>query len=303
MPKVHEVLNAMIREQGTNTSRLAKQTKMSRNTVARALAGQPSRKSTIEDLARALGTTRMQIEARAAGPEPMDDATRTERLRRLGLVRISPALPSQVWVNYQIVSQRYGVPIQTLLDAAPVIFALVAEHSLARRRARVDAIAEALEALGPYSARSLEHLNDFRGGRRRIEEALGAEQTSIARRNLDGIHANPDEDDEVPTLFADYLNQMAEEAGAAEHFDFDGAVNTMFGYCPVFEDDWQGVTGSDARAAFALHRRYVMLRDVPDELAWTADEPAERRDARMAFLAARVPDETWAEHLAELEAI
>src|SRR4051795_4682243 len=92
--------------------------------------GEPSRKRA-QWLADALGTTVGKL-----CQDPEDDAASEARSRDLGYVQIRPLLSPDVVRNYRLVTYHYGVSSTDLIDAAPWMFALLAEMSLADRKQR-----------------------------------------------------------------------------------------------------------------------------------------------------------------------
>lgn len=85
-------------------------------------------------LAEALHTT---IEA--LREDPADNAGEIS-LRDQGYVQIRPWLSPDVITSYKLVRHHYGVSIRNLINAAPWMFTLLAETSLAKRKVSFTAM-------------------------------------------------------------------------------------------------------------------------------------------------------------------
>lgn len=296
---IGETISSLMAERGENRTTLARKTGLSRNTISAILTGRPARKVNLDLIAKALGRAgREELERLASGPSELTDEEKRHRAQRIGIVRGVLNLKSNTWLNVQIVSQRFNVSPTFLFEAAPICFALLAELSLSRRRARLVGLREQLQGIvGLY------HLDQMVIGRDRIEDALSDEARSIAQRDLDGSSGKEVGQFEGPHLFADFINSLAQEAGLSSFEVSCDGIESIFQFAEIFPDDLERTTAGDHRARFALARRYADLGLLPVDLRYRDGEPLKTAELRRAWLAEQVPDQDWAEFESEMTEI
>jgi transcriptional regulator with XRE-family HTH domain len=255
----------------------------------------PSRKKA-QWLADGLGTT---IEKLSTKPE--DDAATEASLRDQGYVWIRALLSPDVIGNYRLVVHHYGVSATDLIDAAPWMFTLLAEMSLAERKERR---ADAATALGEAIDRLPTHLCHGRVGAHDFENVFEDEKASIAKRDIFGktvletnIDFAPFDPDEA-NPFVDFLRRTAKKISSAEIKDEDCTIlSGDLPEWPVFTAWLDELTGKDWLASHAIQKRHVQLGAIPPELLG-----AEKRTERVAWLIARIPAEERERLVAEHDA-
>lgn len=185
----------------------------------------------------------------------------------------------------QLAAQRYGMETRDIFEMAPLLLTLLAEASLADRRARLDAFKaqfKAAMALAPG------HLPQAQVSWADHERAADQEQASIVQRDIFGYAIESDDDhDDVESPFFAYLNALIPAGSDA----FDGEIGGLTGKVDcrkILEADLTALVGDDHRARYSLEAGYARLRDIPAEL-----EGPDRLADRQAWLAAKIPDDVW----------
>jgi transcriptional regulator with XRE-family HTH domain len=273
---------------------VAERARITRNTLDRAMKGEPVRARNLDNIARALGTTVADLGDDKIGA---------------GRSSVERGAPQRIWwttypvphMNLHLVARRYGVEPRTILEAAPILFTILAEDSLHSRRRLVEALNSSLQ--GVMGAKLSDRLPNVRYGAFRAQNALWREEASIAARDLDGRMDDDEEPGDGSSPFVDFLQSRLIELGI-DSSDGEGADTDFYiRVTTLFEEEFLAITTGDERAAFALWYRHTSIRDIPQELGWTEDEDAERGFARRDWLAGKVPDEAWERHQQELRDI
>ena len=258
---------------------------VTKRTIARIESGGggETRGSTVNLLAKAL-----RVKPEVLSQEPESEAVRGADLRELGLRQVKLPLVGGTIISYDLVETRYGVRMLDIINAAPLLFTLLAEMSLAERRRRLEEAKMAMEAFP-------EHLIP------RGRSALDEEEASIAKKDIFGrsipdwgINESYYEEDRNP--FSDFLIQLAKELDPNNdvidpekiHFDPEG-----FYSAPLFEKFLAVLTDGSSRAHFALARGYVRIGQIPEEL-WGEDKDV--TSERKKWLESKVPDGDWVEY-------
>lgn len=251
---------------------------------------------TLERLAQAL-----DVSADELAKPPEGDAE--ERAQALGLRRVTFYLSEQDRLNYRFLEERYGVKAHDILRAAPLLFLVTAEMSLAERRER---LAELMDTLDRVPEDFHSHLGDVRIGLGRVEEAGRAEAQSIEKRDLSGSSVKEDEWPDwykgSGDLFVDFLDRKARELAPNAVGEWD-EVSGNFSSLRVslFETTLDELSEGNSLARLALESGDVHPRDIPKEL--NADDQSE---ARARWLEEHCSEETKKAHerrLAELDSI
>lgn len=251
---------------------------------------------TLQNLASALNVSADELSI-----PPEGDADK--RGEALGLKRVSFYLSEQDRLNYRFLEARYGVKAHSIIRAAPLLFLITAEMSLAERRERLAELEDALSGV-PEDFHS--HLGDVRIGLGRVEEAGRAEAQSIEQRDLSGSTITEDEWSEwykgSGDLYVDFLDRKARELAPDAVGEWD-EVSGNFASLSVslFDTTLKELSTGDPLARLALESGDVHPRDIPKELR--ADDKSE---ARARWLAKHCSEETKKAHekrLAELGSI
>lgn len=251
---------------------------------------------TLEGLAKALGVSAEEL---AKPPEGAAE----EHAQAHGLRRFSFYLSEQDRLNYRFLEERYGVKAHDILRAAPLLFLVTAEMSLAERRERLSELEDALRRV-PEDFHS--HLGDVRIGLARVEEAGRAEAQSIENRDLSGSTITDDEWSDwykgSGDLFVDFLNRKARELSPeamGEEDEISGNFSSL--HVSLFETTLDKLSAGNSLARLALRSGDIHPRDIPKELI-----AAEQSTERARWLAERCSEETKKAHerrLAELGSI
>jgi transcriptional regulator with XRE-family HTH domain len=241
---------------------------------------------TLEGLAKALGVSPEEL------AKPPKGAAE-EHAQALGLRRVYFYLSEQDRLNYRFLEARYGVKAHDILRAAPLLFLVTAEMSLAERW---DRLAELEDALGRVPENFHRHLSDVRIGLGRAEEAGRAEAESIEQRDLSGSTITDDEWSEwykgSGDLYVDFLDRKARELAPDAVGEWDEVSGNFASLRVRLFDTWlDELSAGDPLARLALESGDVHPRDIPKEL--TADDQSE---ARARWLAEHCSEETKTAH-------
>ena len=159
-----------------------------------------------------------------------------------------PGIPRQVsaWVwpeaslAYTLIRKRHGFGLTTLVNAAPLMFVLLAGGSFVWRKERLEEVEETMKALA-----SLESgYRRFPAGIARIEEGVERERESIEKGDLLGrdveerwVHGLPEyglaHDPRACNPFADYLRDLAGKIGDPEVVDVHEDEDTIYDDGPL----------------------------------------------------------------------
>ena len=281
-----EAIELRMQERGVVTlTRLAEISRVSVKSLTRIKNRKASNASTIERIAKALGSETADL------LQPPDEARKLEAMKTLekeGYREIAILMDRSTRLAYRLVCARYKVTFNTLFKFAPLFSVAVFQKSLAARRAKLDAFNDAFEA-AMHLAPS--HLATAQHARSDVDEAYRLEEDSITSNDLTGATievgfggTNAD------NLFADFLREYTSDLDpnliqigdawglALDHIDFT-----------VLKGDLYNLTNGDLRALFALEHEYGRVKDMPDDVRSSSD-PAKRA----MWLADRVPNDVWA---------
>lgn len=224
-------------------------------------------------------------------------------------------LRGETMLAYDLVLDRYGIDMWDVIDAAPLLFTLLAEMSLADRRRRLEEMAVAWTA---YQTTVPEHINFAAVGD--CYEGLQAEDDSIVERDLFGfrilreneswsMYVDNRDYDEDRNPFSDFLITLAKELGPDnDAIDYHGIKSAlgdgggMTGW-ELFPTYLKHLTGGSLRANYALSRGYVRLGQIPKHLRGEDEDNDQVTVERTEWLESHVPDEDWAKRSRILDSI
>lgn len=287
-------LKALRAQKGWSRQKLADESKVSARQIARIEALKTSvnvREYTVVRLSRALKVDR-EILVGNKPLDPIQPVPQTNADIQVG-TRISP----QVRLAYDLVKHRYGPSQKDLINLAPLLFALLAEGSLAWRRQYVDEVEEAMDRLSAFGEKQ-SHLY-FTYHQANIECGFGAEKESIESADLRGDtlrnrdDANLDFADEIlyeVTPFADYLYKFSKDLGISGIVDFgSGVADDPWGTEPyqICRNELNEITGGSKYARWALEHGDVRLSEIPKELM-----PEQAKGRRIDWLENKLNDKT-----------
>ena len=263
-------------------AQLADKARVSLRQIARleskASAGSTARDRTVNNLAKVLGVEPGVLtgEMPVPGAHPHREDGRSRQ--------VSAWVRPEIGLAYALIKRRYGVSLTTLVNAAPLMFVLLAEGSFAWRREKLKEVEEATERLNSSDSR---HLLSTFGGADRAANGAYAERRSIESRNLFG-------DDVLEYLvedgfpfsstnpFAEYLRDLAAKIDDRDILDVeaDGRIKDRgalknFPEFTICDGDVDRFTGGSERLNLALRMGYLRVNDIPEKLL--ADDAAEGR--------------------------
>ena len=280
-------LTALRKRKGLSQTQLSTRAKISSRQLARlerseVSAGRTARDRTINNLAEALDVEPGVL----TGEMPMPEAS-ARSSREGGPSRhrqVSAWVHPNVGLAYTLIKRRYGVSLTTLVNAAPLMFVLLAEGSFAWRREKLKEVEEATERLNNSGS---QHLLSTFGGADRAANGASAERQSIESRNLFGedvleclvedgfpfASTNP---------FAEYLSDLAVKIDDQDIVDVatvgwiaDRGALKNFPEFRICNGDMDKFTGGSERLELALRIGFLRVDHMPEELL--TDETAEAR--------------------------
>ena len=185
----------------------------------------------------------------------------------------------------QAVAMRYRVPVGTIFEYAPALFAIAAEQSLRHRAATLDTLKEQVRTLAGLHD-SLPHLGQFPFYPRDYGDMAVAEQISIERRDIYGkatLAKIDDEEEQYPVDPADklvtnpfvtFIRQAAEAVDLDVERDFMSPDELRLSLPWTWFD---AITGGDEELNRELARASILLRDIPRSLM-KRDRLSDRQD-------------------------
>lgn len=149
-------------------------------------------------------------------------------------VQLSTKVDSQVRLAYDLVKHRYGASQKDLINLAPLLYVLLAEGSLARRRQWVEKAEAAMKTLEQVDdEREYLRIEDYR-----MEESIAAERNSIEKHDHWGYSVetrgwwiNMEDND---NQFTEYLLKLSKElnmSGLINYWarEIEDMINDNFG--------------------------------------------------------------------------
>lgn len=235
------------------------------------------RQKTIADLATALG-----IEPGVLTDElPMPEDLSPEISGKGGSVKVSVALEPEVQLACDLIERRYRVPRKTIFNLAPLLFALIAEGSMAWRReklADVENAAERISTMLPLVAESARHGASLERGSIENTDLFGKE----VGREATHLGCNP---------LTMYLRELATQIDSPSAIQIRSrplnVTNAALANIPsylVCRDELLKIVGRSKKAALTLECGHARLRDIPDEL---------QGEDRVRWLEERFPSIEW----------
>ena len=284
-----KTFDLLLRRKGLTQAALAERARLGTKTVGRIRRREGLRASTVNKIAEVLAVSIEELTA----PPSADLTEKAEK--RSELHRVVVDLEGQAINALTITSKHYHVSEKAILSAAPLMFSILAELSLKRRRDKLeewkDAALAAMELAPKSHEKSYEYFS-IDGIKERIWDLYHTEQASIEARDLsggfDGDHPYYGNTDAPENPFLAMLEDLSSEAG--EELEFPGLDIETLSWCfyrphqdalenlIAPEDDiWGGDTTNHILFGD------VPLRDIPESLmqpgrwteleAWIWDHP------------------------------
>lgn len=248
------------------------------------------RRGTAELIAKTLGMAKVEELAKP----PVDDGNTNKTMQEAGYRRIAVWLGNDVRQNYRRVTHHYDVSVTDLIDAAPWMFTLLAEMSLADRKRRLK---EAETSFEDAMAQLPTHLGHGYVARSDFESAVSDENNSLLLRDIygkkvldgaaSGFYTEPFNQDETNPFF-DFLRRTAETINSdtidPELLDlpYGGGMPRW----PVFEAWLEELTDCDYWARFAVENLKGIVDAIPENL-----KGKEKTVERVQWLIEQIPAE------------
>lgn len=296
MPIVPETLKTFREERRLSQQGLAERASLikgasvSKRTISRIESGEIApekvRNHTLKSLALVL-----DVDEDALCKAPTANADAQLKVQEAGYKRIVLWLGKDVRLNYRCVTHHYDVSAQDLIDAAPWMFTLLAEMSLADRKRRLKEADASFEAAMAQLPGHLGHGQLARGD---FENVAFDEKNSLVCRDIFGqkVLEGADErghgdvlDPNMSNPFFDFLQRTA-KAIDSDAIDAE-LVEPSFGGMPcwpVFDLWLNQLTGDDAWARFAVENVRGVVDALPENL-----KGEEKTAERVQWLIDQIP--------------
>ena len=269
---------------------------VSKKTISRIENGKGDniRKHTLDELANAL---QMKPDDLAKAPEDMTTGTPANR-------KFRTYVDTDVALAYAVVEHRYNVSYQSLVEMAPLFFALLAEGSLAWRWEKLAEMDEVVDRLRDWE-KSGGHPSYVPALVEMENYALVEEQASIESCDLfgDSFSARADGLGYSPyrrNPFSEYLKKLVADIGhdipgyegILELQSLDSIDDCFFraeGKLPEYsicKPQIERITERNSKAKHALAYGHVKVTDIPEELL--GDEASEKR---VQWIIERIPQD------------
>lgn len=284
-----KTFDLLLRRKGLTQAALAERAHLGPKTVGRIRLGKELRTANVKKIADALAVSIDELTA----PPSADLTEKAEK--RSELHRVVVDLEGQAINALTITSKHYHVSEKAILSAAPLMFSILAELSLKRRRDKLeewkDAALAAMELAPTSHEKSYEYFS-IDGIKERIWDLYYTERDSIAARDLsggfDGEHPELSNTDAPENPFLAMLEDLSSEAGEElmlPYLDIETLSSCFYGLhqsalenlIAPQEDIW----GTDTTNYILFGD--VPLRDIPESLmqpgrwseleAWIWDHP------------------------------
>jgi transcriptional regulator with XRE-family HTH domain len=254
------VLKRLRKANGLSQEELAQKARINKQTIFRLEREDrhaTSRQLTIQRLARALNTDPDVLTGEAPAPDATENPISD-------MARFSFLTSKDAHNALFLVSKRYHVSQQEIVELAPFLFCCAAEESLRQRRERLRGAQLSYEN-AKRTHEAISHLlgPDFSSS----DEQFEAEKRSIDYRDLFGLLLEDNiaiASDETQNPFALYLADLANQTeGAAE---FDGYAFQDWPHYRVCADDVEQMAAGDSDLAEYIHEGRIALNAMPREI-------------------------------------
>ena len=248
---------------GLNQARLAKRSGISKDTISRIERGElpGNRRHTLVGLAEAFNVDPGVL----TGELPLPPDTQSVRARKPASVKVASDTLNALY----LVSRRYKVPMDRVVELAPLLFVLAAEGSLESRRTNLERLKAAYHALGS----DFPHLNAALLNEHDSAELFEAEAGSIAENDI-------------------FAKAVPPSINGAQYFPFQRQNPFSFylqEQCSRYSEDLINYAEVDQESA----TYWVCEADALKIAA--GDEDAQEWIIRSEFLLSKMPKHLWAE--------
>ena len=276
-----KTFNLILKEKGLSQKALSDRSGVSAKTISRIIAGEEhnSNKNTTAKIAKALGVSPEEL---AASPADRELREIKARLRTFVSSRTIIDLNGQANIHFDLVSVRYGISLQAQIEAAPLLFTILAEMSFADRRKRLNDFRTGRDAVPDTGLQHLQRgikIADYK-----MERLLDKEEASIEAKDLSGATISGEDEfqdwrvEDEGDVFVNFLKSLS-SGDPGSLIDIGGGTATNIEYS-ILQDDLSRITGDTPYASEALRLGRVRVRDIPANLLGE-----EMADARVVWLA------------------
>lgn len=271
----------LLRKHGMTQAALAQRTRLGTKTIGRIRRGEELRLSNAEKIAAVLGVSLEELQL------PPSEKLQEDAGKKSGLNRLVADLSGQAINTLTLTSLRYKVPEDTILEAGPFLFMLLAELNLKRRRDKLeawkDAVLSAAEQGPRHGCTTIEDITN------EIWNLYHQELESIAQRDLSGgfrgLHPRWRTPENPGHSFHGMLEDIAAECGQELTFEdspFDDCIPTWYdahldAVDELFDPENEYPFNlPDEDACFKVAYGEIPLRDMPKELLTSGTGPERR---------------------------
>ena len=273
-----DCLRKLRQQKGLSRPQLAERAKITARTIQR-LENEPQRtqksqEHTLNGLAKALSVEPDVLIGEL--PLPESDEMLADNPER---VQIGAQIAPKTRLAYDLTKRRYGVSVTEVINIAPLLFALLAEGSLAWRREKLQATYEAIDHLRQIESKFEHGIVD---GLIWTEEGLEAEAHSIDENDLFGkelydFSGDMPFDPSTNNPFASYLRKLADDLAipdvvSVEPDDLSFGSPLKF---PDYDVCPKELDSDEDIVRLCLIAGRVRLSDMPEELM--AEDAQEER--------------------------
>lgn len=273
-----DCLRKLRQQKGLSRPQLAERAKITARTIQR-LENEPQRtqksqEHTLNGLAKALSVEPDVLIGEL--PLPESDEMLADNPER---VQIGAQIAPKTRLAYDLTKRRYGVSVTEVINIAPLLFALLAEGSLAWRREKLQATYEAIDHLRQIESKFEHGIVD---GLIWTEEGLEAEAHSIDENDLFGkelydFSGDMPFDPSTNNPFVSYLRKLADDLAipdvvSVEPDDLSFGSPLKF---PDYDVCLKELDSDEDIVRLCLIAGRVRLSDMPEELM--AEDAQEER--------------------------
>ena len=274
-----QTFEALRQKRGWTQAELARRSRVAPKTIGRIKNGEELRRINAERIAQAFGVSVEVLQ------HPPNEELINQAAKKWGTERLVLDLNGSILNDLWLVSRRYNVSIQSVVQFAPLLFSVVAERSLLRRQKELDEWLERFETLAvahPANGEIALDLRLLKDGEYDIYET--AKDSIVARDLSAGVRDvySTETSAITPHPFFETIEEIASELEL--NFIESTLDDLSFfhdAHSRAVEDivpDGYGSYSIAARAAIGIG--YVLLRDMPDELM-----AVDRTEDRVKWLA------------------
>lgn len=277
-------LRELRKRAGLTSQELADKAKLSQKQISRLESNALNagvRERTARQLAAALQTTTDVLSG--AGPLPPVRP-------KPGKVAVSNFISHSSRLGIELLSRRYGVSAQEVINLAPLMFVLLAEGSLRWRSEKLEEVEAAADQLTNLARTS--HLA-FAHAAYRVSDAANGERSSIRKADLFGDQLDEDTyhfgyDPRTGSPFAHYLAALAAEhdSSVISIDEVGGEEDGKYPSYSVCDEDLEKITSGSKWGQLVLRFGHARINEIPHELLNEG-----RENDRAQWLDSKMPPE------------